>query len=170
MCRIRLRFPRELAGWREALPARTLAVDESTLGQTVRDLAGEMGVAEQLHLDVPGGGDVPLQVHPRILERRLRLGGPVFEHRQLAFVGVALCGGELCAGRERRAHRLGFALQYQQVERAVAAAWQVRQAFGATTAARFATVDQEQRYALCGPVTAVSYCLCNLGVMWLAQF
>ena len=30
-------------------------------------------VAQQLHLDVPGGGDVPLQVHPRIGERRLRL-------------------------------------------------------------------------------------------------
>jgi hypothetical protein len=31
-------------------------------------------VAQQLHLDVPRGGDVPLQVHPRIGERRLRLG------------------------------------------------------------------------------------------------
>jgi hypothetical protein len=31
-------------------------------------------VAQQLHLDVPRGGDVPLQVHPRIGEGRLRLG------------------------------------------------------------------------------------------------
>jgi hypothetical protein len=31
-------------------------------------------VAQQLYLDVPRGGDVPLQVHPRIGEGRLRLG------------------------------------------------------------------------------------------------
>src|SRR6202035_5731884 len=32
-----------------------------------------LAVAEQLHLDVPPALDVPLQVHPGIPERRLRL-------------------------------------------------------------------------------------------------
>ena len=45
-------------------------------------------VAEQLHLDVPPALDVPLQVHPRVAERRLRLRAR-HRHRVLQLSRVA---------------------------------------------------------------------------------
>ena len=64
---------------RLAEPRRRRLLDELLIpplhrAVPVAEVDHVLPVAKQLHLDVPRGGDVPLQVHPRIGERRLRLG------------------------------------------------------------------------------------------------
>ena len=66
--------PQRLAEQRRGRFLDELLVPPLHRAVPVAEMDHVLAVAEQLHLDVPGGGDVPFQVHPRIPERRLRLG------------------------------------------------------------------------------------------------